>query len=1113
MPIPILPQFDVAAPLPLGKPNEWTVSNSLGFLDQLVKSLAQGTSLKDAQSIDSVPHVWAKPLLFKMSLFDNDKDFVVGLKAHVTGEWRALLAMLALKDMLHLNLTVSQIDLTTDNSHESGVFKALAPKETLNGNETAWVKDTYIISFGGAPIAMTSPVTLVATAADYSENLLMPLTAPWSNNGLFLTDPIPYLSNHALNALNFWLDDLKDNLLIMSGTDGANTDLIATLITCISDYIYDVTAKIKEKGGNFAPAGTFSFAPSSLNLVSLLDGLLQNTVQSNVVAPSAVELVLVNRKLLLISPQMLQELAAQMKISLENIAVYGGLTANQITEASLQHGHKQIDTIVLAGIEWRSPEEFFQEQMVLLPGANVFCNSFDSDTTTVSNKFTAILPIKPELAEIFSTSEELLKRINIEYIDRNGKATATLTFDFALKGIDGKEVTYKFQKVYSQADNTLIKVAATEIPVVEIWPDFICDAWKNYYLHYSNSRSEAADVADAKAKNLCFFAPWSSKKAFTANMPTNELADIFTTNMNDFPEALTCTYVSAGGTPIKAGMIFLKKPKKIDPKAALNWKVGIDFGTSATMIFFVKGGATPQPLNLKPHLYPVTNSDKATRSARTTLNFISNNDKLIRDGSFLSVFHLLNHHIDGVKKIQPLQDGHVLLLNSNSPYHKEEQYTDFIDTNIKWDKTNKLEAYIQQICMQIFVEALSYDVGNISWNFSYPLAFTSLQYKNFIGTCQNAVNMLNPDKSIPFSFHRLSESEALAYYFYNLNGGKLNHSICIDIGAGTTDISIISGAPRKIIFHTSVQYAGRHIFNSIYENFSLFARTNEKFENPLTNKVAQATIDLDMRDNSEEYVKNLRQILADKATSVQAERTLQLAHLAVAGLFYYLGKILKALREANFYTSDTLPQVFVGGNGSRIFNWLTQGVELEDDSPDTEILKKMLADASDWASDKLDGFSLKLSKTPKVEVASGMILPPPMDFYNKNKIIEGFSRKFGDRYTQNAVIAGAKFSSDSEHSAEDLLNEMDIQQGIQIDDTLDEFKKFIRAFNQFSKLHRLYNNEIVENKKFATVIDDVCDAACSFYDNQIGQADIEVSVEPVFIVELKEFIKNAKGLF
>ena len=58
-------------------------------------------SLEDVGNIDSIPDVCAKPLLFKMALFDleSTKEFVAGLHDRVLGEWRAILAMLALKNV------------------------------------------------------------------------------------------------------------------------------------------------------------------------------------------------------------------------------------------------------------------------------------------------------------------------------------------------------------------------------------------------------------------------------------------------------------------------------------------------------------------------------------------------------------------------------------------------------------------------------------------------------------------------------------------------------------------------------------------------------------------------------------------------------------------------------------------------------------------------------------------------------------------------------------------------------------------------------------------------------------------------------------------------------
>ena len=1113
MAVPILPQFAPGHKFTLAVSGQWTVSNNTTFLDDLVNSLAQGAPLENVQSIDSIPHVWAKPLLFKMALFDNAKQFVVGLKEHVTGEWRALLAMLALKDVLHLNLTVSHVDLTKavakDIDPVAEVFRRLAPtNEALDGNDAAWVTNTYVISFKGAPIAMTSPVTLVATAADYADNLSklkISLPEPWSNDGLSLTDPIPYLSNYALNALKFWLDKLAENLSTMHGATGANQALINNLLTCVASYITDINARI---GNNSTQADTFGFVPSSLNLAPLLGGLLQNTVQILIPEPSAVELVLTGttKKFLLVSPQMLQEIASRFDINvpLSHIVVCGGLTANHITDASLQNGHNQIGNVTLAGIEWRRPEEFFQEKMVLLPGQNVFCHSFNSKKTKISNKFTAILPIKPELAEIFSPSD-LHNRIHIEYVDNNGRSTVTLTFNFPLSGINGNNITYNFKKVYS-AENLIKPDTRDVIPVVEIWPDFVCDSWHNYYLHYSNALSGTEDSAKHKEGNFCFFAPWSARKDFTANMPADEFANMFTAKLDCFPEALTCTYVS-NGTVIKAGIVFLKTPDKIIPKEALNWKIGIDFGTSATMLFFSQNDDDDsQPLNLKPHLYQITNSDEVTRATRTILNFIADNDELIRDGSFLSVFHLLNHHIKGINDVKPLQDGHVLLLTPKSPYL--EQYANFIETNIKWDKTNKLEAYINQICMQALVEALTAQVGSIKWNFSYPLAFTNQQQETFCEICEGAVNNLTVDSEVEFH----PESEALAYYFYKLGGGFLNNAICIDIGAGTTDISVISDTPGRIIFHTSIQYAGRYMFNSIYENFSVFKEDGVDYAEALTNKKEQATIDLDMRDKSDTYIDALNKIVGHAMTKAKACRALQIAHLAVAGLFYYLGKILKTLRIANLYTSDQLPQVFVGGNGSRIFKWLRPN------SGCKAVLKEMLTLASEWEKDKCSGYKLTLSSQPKVEVASGMISLSDNNFYDEARIKSDLSSKFSSRYTQNAVITGASFDAkDSKHSAEDFLNETDIEQGIKIDAKLTEFATFLSAFNKSSK-------ELCDSDTIIAdgITHNIYAATCGFYGNQKIPDDTEpekkaqkrkkISVEPVFIVELREFIKNARRL-
>lgn len=1114
MPYPILPQIDNnRCQIAFTSSGVWDEHNDSKFLDKLVNSLDQGNSLANVRSIDSIPHVWAKPLLFKMALFDSDNQFVQGLKDHVNGEWRSLLAMLALKNMMHLSLTVTQINLNTDTSAEAGVFSRLAPKDSLDGNATTWVTHTYIINFDGAPIAMTSPLTLVATAADYAANLKAPLTQPWSNDGSSLSDPTPHLGNTELNALSFWLDDLRQNLTALAALKGANINLINNLLGCLNSYINDVNARITIQN-----TATLQIAPSPLNLSPLLNGLLQNTVISTVpITTSNVKLVLdsqrTNRQLLLISPQMLQELEHQSGIPLAQIAIWGGLTANRITENTLHYGHAQIGNLPLINIEFRRPEEFFQDKIILIHGADVFPTALDFAGKAVLNnsRLTAVLPIKPELAEIFSP-KEIGKRISISYNDNNG--TATLSFEFTLSGTNGNPTRYFFRKSYSQSNNTLI-VANTTIPVLEIWPNFRSDLWQNYYLHYSNPRSES-DNPNQPPKNLCFFKPWSLNKDFRAFLPQNALADIFTAKLDCFPDALICTYVTKDAVPIEAGMVFLKKPKYIPSEPFSNWKIGVDFGTSATMLFFAKNGQEPQPLNIKPHLLKITNSDDASRN-RNSLNFISPDENIIHDGSFLSVFHLLNHQVKN--NIRPLQDGHVLLLTSKSPYLGQPQYANYIDTNLKWTNTlHKIDAYISQICMQAFVEALSNGVSAVEWHFSYPIAFTATQKRNFKIICNDAVKNATNNPAVEGNFH--SESEASAYYFFNLNGQTLDNAICIDIGAGTTDISVISDSGR-IIFHTSIQYAGRSLFHPIYENFKVFGLAGVEGNN-ITDDKAQAAIDLDMRDNSDNYINNLGRIVTD--SNIPARRALQLSQLAVAGLFYYLGKVLKALHDTNCYTSDTLPQVFIGGNGSRIFHWLTLGDNTSDNianDPFLSVFGDILSATTDLQSGKYGGFTLQLSQRPKVEVAGGMLSPTPANvaasqFYNQNDIDTKLSAAFPGQYSPNAVIAGAHFSTKNNshkaeaHKAEDFLTAQQINNGVEIDN-LDELEKFIKTFNNSEGLI-LNGIATTNNQNYNNTLAKVLRGTTGFYSNQINKPTNEIAVEPVFIVELRELIKNSARL-
>ena len=1036
----------------------------INFLQGLANSLDCGESIKDMGSVDSIPDMWARPLLFKMALFDLEptKQFVMGLHEKVRGEWRALLAMLALKDFKRLDIKAEQVNLLEDNSDLAQILKSLAPQESLTGNKEAWFTDVYIIYFNGRPLAMTSPTTLVTCAADYENIFDGKIFTPWSNNQRTLTDPIKFLSSAELAALKIWLEDLYGKIQRLDKFGSRAKEISNALLKCLADYERDV-AKAQTS------TASFELVPSNLNLHVGIARLLDDTSKGREARfeDSAVRLLTGKKNLLLISPELVRDFARFEGVDASRLVVWQGISANEITADKLAD-RKKIGRVNLNGAEFRKPEDFFHERMAVVEPANAFPNSpkLQGADSLMEKDLTPILPIKHELLEIFST-EEISSRLAISDDAEN----FYLHFNFPLSGVDGGGRNFRWTKTYPKRDLIYID---REVPVIELYPDFRRAGWKNYYLYYENYQS-----GDELAKDIYFVEPFGQEKNFLANR--------FTAKLEDFPESFICTYnppPHIGRAPFEVGAILLNKPKLIERNAGLNWKIGVDFGTSSIMVFFAVNDGSPRPLNFEPHLFQITNSGGAR--AQTYRHFIPSQIPARADGSFLSIFHLLN--IGELREIRPLIDGHVFLLSSENT-RVFEQFAAQIDANLKWQdddrQRRKTAAYIKQICLQAAAEAIYHGADDVQWNFSYPTAFSQAQKISFQEICREAI-----DGAVNF----YSESKAAAYHFNKLDGkaGNLAQgALCVDIGAGTTDISIISGEPPRIVWHTSIRYAARQLFKPIYDNYELFA--GEKISGKFGDDTQrQAVIDADMREHSEKYLTDLK----FKTGTEQIKNVLQAAQFATAGLFHYLGELVKVLHDYGHYREKKIPHVFVGGNGARIFKWLTGGTEL-DGNIYLNVLEKIFTAAAGLEGYKK--FNLHLSSQPKIEVAAGMIVERPAndeEFFDENKINR---EMFGDvdEIIYSAVLAGADFVQGGElQAAGAFISAHDMSEGLSVT-TLREFKTFVERFN---KAQKLWSEGIAFDEE------ELIRDANNFFVDKKGRDVKKLLVEPIFIAELKLFL-------
>ena len=1066
---PMLPKVNDTAKVLRDEAGIWK-STDINFLRSLADGLDCGDSIRDMGSVDSIPDMWARPLLFRLALFDSEptKQFVTGLHEKLRGEWRALLAMIALKNFKHLDLKAEQVNLLEDRSELAEILKSLAPNESITGEKNSWLTDIYVITLDGRPIATTSPTTLVTCAADYENTFAGKLFAPWSTNQRTLTDPIKFLSPGELSALKMWLENLYGKIQRLEHVGTKSKEISNALLKCLADYERDV-AQIQVQS-----AGTFEFAPSNLNLHAGIARLLDETIKGRAarVEDSAVRLLTTKKNILLVSPESVRDFARLEGVSASQLVVWQGISANDITDEKLADNTK-IGRVNLGNVQFRRPEDFFCERMAVTEPADAFPNSpkIRGAENLLSTDLTPILPVKRELLELF-TPEEIISRLSITDDEEN----FYLHFDFPLSGVDNHGADFRRTKTYPKRELIYID---REVPVAELWPNFRRAGWKNYFLYYENAQAQSDD--EKLAEDIYFVAPFGHEKI---------LANRFTQKLDEFPEVLICTYNPprfVGNKPFEVGVIFLTQPKLVERDASLTRKISVDFGTSSTMIFFADNYGEPKPLKISPRLYKITESGGAR--AQTFRHFIPSQIPERADGSFLSIFHLLNTSAE--KNIRPLVDGHVFLLSSENT-RVFEKFAAHIDANLKWAdddlQRRKTAAYISQICMQAAAEAQSDGAAQLEWNFSYPTAFSQAQKVSFTEICRDAV-----ENSATF----WSESKAAAYHFNKLDGKAGNFSqgaICVDIGAGTTDISVVSGEIPRIVYHTSIRYAARQMFKPIYDNFELI--TGEKISGKFSDETQRlAVIDADLRAHSEKYLSDLKFVTGRE----QIKNVLQAAQFATAGLFHYLGELVKVLHDYGHYREEKIPQIFVGGNGARIFGWLTGGTEL-DGNIYLDVLEKIFVAASGLERNKK--FRLHMSSQPKIEVAAGMLVERPAndaDFFDADKINR---EMFGDadEFIYAAQLSGADFVQGGENqSATSFVSAHDLADGLSVT-SVDEFKIFVERFNSAQKLWAegvTFDDELAEELLRDTN---------NFYTDKRGRDVKKILVEPIFIAEMKLFL-------
>lgn len=1014
--------------------------------------------------INSIPDMWARPLLFEMALFDTNHV----LHQRVLGEWRGLLALLALKEVEELqHLEVQRVAVPTPamQAHTQGAgiernflttLAKLLPQASMC-SETNW-RTLFLILFNGRPIGMTSPTTLVVTATDCLNRIQ---GIGWFDS-VRLGDPTGRLATTQKNCLAGWLSTLMTNLGQHPTLDTLNRG--NSLLKLLGSFLND----LQIANPTFNPGSSLGITGLDAGVFIHLDTPAARV--SNGISGSHVRLVTSSdrdpsTKLLVVE----EAVADQWRMQPQDVAVYGALTLDNIPLGGLGQNHSQLAHIQLQNAQWRTTKDFFTSKLAVIAQDEAFPgalppNNSQRSLTYANTVVTPLLPLKKELISYLG-AQELNQRTYLEVTPKGIKVRLQLP----LSGTDGAGRNYVVEKLYQGSDILMLDAN----PILEVWPNFQVDNWKAYYTCYSTDNVESTFEVEPFVLSQANMPP-------TKMQPTTRARRRFW-QTESYPEAMLChaQLANADGTAMvseEVGMLLLSPPTQMTLQNR-SYRVGIDFGASSTSVYTRIGNAK-NPVVFQDRRRSVTKSG----TLQELYDFFLPIGKI--EMPFLSLYQ--DFLADPTaQELKPFLDGHIYFFQD---YTNLKAASDGMATDLKWSEVPqdriRVRAFLTQLCLQIAAEAAASGANTIDWAFSYPSAFTENMLGEFAGIWDgvtercSALTGLQPTGPPKMQ----TESIAAAMFFREEHNASTDPgAICIDIGGSTSDISIWQG--NRLRWQTSLRLAGRDIFlsrlwsdPSFLEPLGMNVAPLQEIKQRNDKTAFYSQADALLRQHSKTIFENL----PIYGGTLPIKMLKQHLALGLSGLFYYVGSVLHHLMQHEEYANDP-PNVYVGGNGSRMFRWLGAN------DRSNELFKALFARGAGWSGNK--PFSLIQSKQPKAEAAYGLVCDSDL--------------QLGDS-GEREVLAGENFREDGQaHGWEEALKAERFTKKLEAPSELSRLKDFLTGFNEFVNREGTFD-AFPATESLLTETKRRLGQSLSRYRGQTATAN--VLVEPVFILGLKHLL-------
>jgi len=776
-------------------------------------------------------------------------------------------------------------------------------------------------------------------------------------------------------------------------------------------------------------------------------------------------------------------------------------------------------------------------------------NAFNSLSGKTISGYEVIWPVSEKLLELY-TPEQLNRMLDIK--KENDSVYVTLTLEVA-----GKMRTHQVKKEYhinkiENANRGIDDAGVCSIfdlrrlPFWAVWPYAKVfnsqrkSVWKRYTFFcvdhvYNNTPVFSIEpfFEGGKKEGL------KQRKLSAIN---ENIKEFYYRHCTELPTALGIIE-QTGSAPRYRGAVFLNQPESIELLDS-TWNVGVDFGTTSTSVFYNtdanenprflqllneyrwKEGnePDPEPVNdtLKTKMLVLCNSgdqdfmDKyfIDKHCVSQKGYASTFEELVNaaedvTASLFDIGRIFWHNYKNLRNVNAVEDRRKHL-----------------KIGIKWEKDKKWTArYLNQMLTQITYRAIEMGVGTIRWFFSYPTAFSTDDQLAYSNRLEQLINGLREETGIKHEFDKdgniLTESVAAALSFWRK---KVDYQkfLCIDIGGGTSDISI--WVKRNLVFQTSVKFASRDMFveplakllkRPSVMNAVCTSTESDRIHTMLrygSNEVNDDKIPFLIENVLYEYIIDFKLRLNELQDEDKTAKLnfVYLVYVAYAGLFFYLTNLIMALLQGKDFITDGADQdirgeivVGLSGKGSKLTEWIQPkpiyrtAEEIIKKRTGVDITFRPQFNSDDAKTETAFGLICNLNDNGKQNTPLKEISP---------KIYMGCNCSVQVKNEQE-ITETKQFEKDKPIQSKDpLFNEPDKLSVIFDESSLRDFDEFIEFFDRVVENARNEVNAVPKkwyNRKEKELL---LSRMAARFNNKILRE--ERRFDPPFIVMLKVFLDN-----